>query len=100
LDAILEKEEGVFVAVSDYMKMVPDQIARWVPGGLYSLGTDGFGRSDTREATRRFFEIDAESIVVAALSRLAKEKKITTTKVTKAIKDLGIDPNKVDPIVA
>ncbi len=100
LDTILEKEEGVFVAVSDYMKMVPDQIARWVPGGLYSLGTDGFGRSDTREATRRFFEIDAESIVVAALSQLAKEKKITTATVNKSIKDLGIDPNKVDPVLA
>jgi len=100
LDTILEKEEGVFVAVSDYMKMVPDQIARWVPGGLYSLGTDGFGRSDTREATRRFFEIDAESIVVAALSRLAKEKKVTIATVNKSIKDLGLDPNKVDPVLA
>jgi pyruvate dehydrogenase E1 component len=100
LDTILEKEEGVFVAVSDYMKMVPDQIARWVPGGLYSLGTDGFGRSDTREATRRFFEIDAESIVVAALSRLAKEKKVTTATVNKSIKDLGLDPNKDDPVLA
>jgi len=100
LETILEKEEGVFIAVSDYMKMVPDQIARWVPGGLFSLGTDGFGRSDTREATRRFFEIDAESIVVATLSRLAKEKKVTAATVTKAIKEMGIDPNKVDPVIA
>jgi pyruvate dehydrogenase E1 component len=100
LETVLEKEEGVFVAASDYMKMVPDQIARWVPGGLFSLGTDGYGRSDTREATRRFFEIDAESIVVATLYQLSKNKKVTAATVTKAIKDLGIDPNKIDPILA
>jgi pyruvate dehydrogenase E1 component len=67
---------------------------------LYSLGTDGYGRSDTREATRRFFEIDAESIVIATLSRLVLDKKITKTMVSKAIKDLGVDPNKVDPVIA
>jgi len=100
LETILEKEQGVFLAVSDFMKMVPDQIARWVPGGLYTLGTDGYGRSDTREATRRFFEIDAESIVIATLSQLAKEKKVTTAIVTKAIKDLGVDPKKIDPVIA
>jgi pyruvate dehydrogenase E1 component len=99
LDTILEKETGVFIAASDYMKMVPDQIARWVPGGLFSLGTDGYGRSDTREATRRFFEIDAESIVVATLFQLSKSKKVTAATVTKAIKDLGIDPQKIDPIL-
>ena len=57
---MLEKEKGVFVAVSDNMKIVPDQIAPWVPGGLMTLGTDGFGRSDTRARLRRFFEVDAE----------------------------------------
>jgi pyruvate dehydrogenase E1 component len=100
LETLLEKEEGVFIAASDYMKMVPDQIARWVPGGLFSLGTDGYGRSDTREATRRFYEIDAESIVIATLFQLSKSKKVTAATVTKAIKDLNIDPNKVDPILA
>ncbi|TFH02644.1 MAG: pyruvate dehydrogenase (acetyl-transferring), homodimeric type [Calditrichales bacterium] len=96
---LLEKEEGVFIAASDYMKIVPDQISRWVPGGLFTLGSDGFGRSDTREATRRFFEIDAESIVIATLSRLALQKKISAQKVSKAIKDLGVDPEKLDPIL-
>jgi pyruvate dehydrogenase E1 component len=100
LEKTLAPEKGVFVAVSDYMKMVPDQIGRWVPGGLFSLGTDGFGRSDTRESTRRFFEIDAESIVVAVLSRLAVNKKIERKVVAKAIKDLGIDPEKVNPLIA
>jgi pyruvate dehydrogenase E1 component len=99
LESILEKEKGVFIAASDFMKMVPDQIARWVPGGLFSLGTDGFGRSDTREATRRFFEIDAESIVVATLFRLSRNKSVTPATVSKAIKDLGIDPEKMDPIL-
>ena len=59
---LLSKEKGPFIAVSDYMKLVPDQIAPWVPGGLRSLGTDGFGRSDSREALRRHFEIEAETI--------------------------------------
>lgn len=99
LATILEKEEGVFIASSDNLKMVPDQIARWVPGGLFTLGTDGYGRSDTREATRRFFEIDAESIVVATLYRLALQKKVTMARVSKAIKDLQIDPDKVDPLL-
>src|SRR5205814_1410536 len=69
----LEKEQGVFVAVSDFMKIVPEQIAPWVPGGLMALGTDGFGRSDTRERLRRFFEVDAESTVIATLYALAQK---------------------------
>jgi pyruvate dehydrogenase E1 component len=99
VETILEKEEGVFVAASDYMKIVPDQIARWVPGGLFSLGTDGFGRSDTRENARRFFEVDAESIVIATLHCLAERKQVTKNLAGKAIKDLGIDPKKVDPLL-
>jgi pyruvate dehydrogenase E1 component len=99
ITSLLEKEKGVFVAASDNMKMVPDQIARWVPD-LFSLGTDGFGRSDTRESTRRFFEIDAESIVVATMSQLAKKGELPVSKVQKAIKDLGIDPEKSDPLLS
>jgi pyruvate dehydrogenase E1 component len=97
---LLEKEEGVFVAVSDNMKLVPDQIARWVPGGLLSLGTDGFGRSDTRDALRRFFEIDAECIAIAALYQLSRQDLIKSVQVNKAIKELGVDPEKVDPLLA
>ena len=70
IESVLQDEEGVFVAVSDYMKMVPDQIAPWVPGGLASLGTDGFGRSDTRANLSRFFEVDAELTALAALYAL------------------------------
>ena len=98
--SLLENEEGVFVAVSDFMKLVPEQITRWVPGDYYILGTDGFGRSETRENTRRFFEIDAESIVIATLHRLEITGKVKATIVKKAIKNLGVDPDKVDPLLA
>ncbi len=67
LQTLLAKEDGPFVAASDYMRAVPDMIARWVPGGLFVLGTDGFGRSETRAALRRHFEVDSECITVAAL---------------------------------
>jgi pyruvate dehydrogenase E1 component len=94
---ILEKETGPFIAVSDYMKIVPDQIAKWVPGGLTTLGTDGFGRSDTRPRLRRFFEIDAECVVLATLSSLAQRGEIDRKIVAQAIKDLKIDPEKGSP---
>jgi pyruvate dehydrogenase E1 component len=97
IERVLAKERGVFVAVSDYMKIVPDQIAPWVPGGLYTLGTDGFGRSDTRAVLRRFFEVDAECTVVATLHALALKGKVRPQVVARAIKDLGIDPEKVFP---
>ncbi len=99
LQEVLEKEEGVFVAVSDNMKIVPDQIAPWVPGGLVTLGTDGFGRSDTRQNLRRFFEVDAESTVIATLGALAKKGKIDIKVVDQAIKDLKVDPEKIYPVL-
>ncbi len=98
ISQLLEKEEGPFVAVSDYMKIVPEQVNRWVPGGLYSLGTDGFGRSDTRESLRRFFEVDAECICVAVLNQLSQQGKVKPDVVKKAIDELGIDAEKVDPV--
>ena len=94
---VLEKETGVFVAVSDNLKIVPDQIAPWVPGGLTTLGTDGFGRSDTRARLRRFFEVDAESTVIATLHALADKGQIDRAVVEGAIKDLGVDPEKTYP---
>jgi pyruvate dehydrogenase E1 component len=98
IQAILEKEQGPFIAVSDNMKIVADQIAPWVPGGLTNLGTDGFGRSDTRANLRRFFEVDAPSTVVATLWALAKRGAIDKSVVAKAIKDQGINPEKHFPI--
>jgi pyruvate dehydrogenase E1 component len=97
LENLLEDEEGVFVAVSDYVKTVPDQIASWVPGGLVTLGTDGFGRSDTRERLRRFFEVDAESIAIAALYALYEKGAIKAQTVEQAIRELGVDPEKAFP---
>jgi pyruvate dehydrogenase E1 component len=97
VEQLLENERGVFVAVSDSMRIVPDQIAPWVPGGLSTLGTDGFGRSDTRPRLRRFFEVDAESTVIATLYALAGKGEIAHSLVGKAIQDLGVDPEKDFP---
>jgi pyruvate dehydrogenase E1 component len=94
---LLENESGPFIAVSDYMKIVPDQIAQWVPGGLTTLGTDGFGRSDTRARLRRFFEVDAECTVLATLHALAQRGEMKPAVVARAIKDLNIDPEKRFP---
>jgi pyruvate dehydrogenase E1 component len=97
LETTLQNEEGAFVAVSDYMKMVPDQIAPWIPGGLTTLGTDGFGRSDTRPRLRRFFEVDAELIVIATLFALYQKGSLAGETVEAAIKRLGVDPEKQFP---
>ena len=97
IETLLAEEQGVFVAVSDNMRIVPDQIAPWVPGGLMTLGTDGYGRSDTRARLRRFFEVDAESTVIATLYALAGKGQIEREVVAKAIRELGVDPEKVFP---
>jgi len=97
LEELLEKERGTFVAVSDFMKSVPDQIAPWVPRGLMALGTDGFGRSDTRENLRRFFEVDANLTVIATLYALAQKGELDKKVVERAIQDLEVDPEKAFP---
>ncbi|MCC7495935.1 MAG: pyruvate dehydrogenase (acetyl-transferring), homodimeric type [Bryobacterales bacterium] len=93
----LEKAAGPIVAATDYMKIVPDQIAPWLPGRLVSLGTDGFGRSDNRHHLRQFFEVNAESIAAAALAKLARDGKFDATRAQRAIVDLGLDPESPDP---
>jgi pyruvate dehydrogenase E1 component len=95
---MLTNEDGVFMAASDYVKTLPDSIAKWFPRQLISLGTEGFGRSESREALRDFFEVDAKHIVLAALNGLAKEGKIKATELDKAIKKLGINPDKKNPM--
>jgi pyruvate dehydrogenase E1 component len=97
VETLLAKEQGAFVAVSDNIRTVPDQIAPWVPGGLFTLGTDGFGRSDTRDRLRRFFGVDVESTVIGTLYALAEKKLIDRKVVAQAIKDLGVDPEMVQP---
>ena len=96
----LADSDGVLVAASDYLKALPDSIDRWMPRRLTSLGTDGFGRSEGRAALRDHFEVDARHIVVATLNALAREGKATAAVVQKAIKDLGINPEKLNPAIA
>ncbi|MFN7941810.1 MAG: pyruvate dehydrogenase (acetyl-transferring), homodimeric type [Thermoanaerobaculia bacterium] len=96
--AALGAARGPVVAVSDYMKLVPDQIGRFVPQGLAPLGTDGYGRSDSRAALRRFFEVDAAAIAVAALAELARRGDLDRAVAGRAIRELGVDPEVADPL--
>jgi pyruvate dehydrogenase E1 component len=93
----LAEAEGPIIAATDYMKVVADQVAPWLPGRMETLGTDGFGRSDNREYLRKHFEVNAESIAAAALSRLARCCKLDPEKAAAAIAELGIDPERADP---
>ncbi len=93
----LKDAPGPFIAASDYMKVLPESLAKWVPGQLVSLGTDGFGRSESRAALRDFFEVDAKHIVLATLGALAREKKISLETLKEAVRDLGIDAEKLNP---
>jgi pyruvate dehydrogenase E1 component len=88
------------VAVSDYMHLVAEQIAKWLPRRITTLGTDGFGRSESREALRRHFEVDAEHVVFATLSTLVRDGQLDRKVIPQAIKTLGIDPEKPDPVKA
>ena len=90
--------DGPFVAATDYMRTVPDQIRQWVPGRYHVLGTDGYGRSDSRAALRDFFEVDRRYVVVAALKALADEGKLDVATVKGAIERFGIDPDKPNPV--
>jgi pyruvate dehydrogenase E1 component len=96
----LKDAPGVFVAASDYCKVLPDSIDRWTPRRIRSLGTDGFGRSEDRATLREFFEVDARFIAVATLSELLKEGQLDAKVVAQAIKDLGIDPEKRNPAIS
>jgi pyruvate dehydrogenase E1 component len=91
---------GVFVAASDYLKVLPDAIDQWLPKKVHSLGTDGFGRSDSRAALRNFFEVDSRFIVLATLHALMTEKQIEPSVVEQAIKDLKINTEKPNPAIS
>jgi pyruvate dehydrogenase E1 component len=96
----LKEEPGVFVAASDYLKVLPDCLARWAPRRIRSLGTDGFGRSEDRQALRNFFEVDARYVTIAALSELVRKQQLDRKVVQQAIKDLQIDPEKPNPAIS
>jgi pyruvate dehydrogenase E1 component len=92
----LEGATGPIIAATDYMKIVPDQLSPWLQSRLVSLGTDGFGRSENREYLRRHFEVNAESVVAASLSKLAREGKFDPAHAEKVFAELGVDPEKAD----
>lgn len=93
----LARAKGPIVAATDYMKAVPDQVAPWLTTRLVSLGTDGFGRSDNREHLRRHFEVNAEAVVTATLSKLARDGKFDAKRAQKAFGELGVDTERGDP---
>jgi len=90
----------VFVFASDNMKILSDGISKWVPGPMVSLGTDGFGRSESRKALRDFFEVDDRHVTYATLGKLYKEGKIKADLLQRAAKELGINPDKLNPMIS
>ncbi|HET8666431.1 MAG TPA: pyruvate dehydrogenase (acetyl-transferring), homodimeric type, partial [Terriglobales bacterium] len=96
----LKDTAGPIVAASDYMKVLPESVAKWMPRTLTALGTDGFGRSEDRESLRDFFEVDAKFVVLATLNALAREKQIKPDVVQKAIANLGINSDKANPAIS
>jgi pyruvate dehydrogenase E1 component len=94
----LEGRDGPVVAATDYMKIFADQIREFVPGQYKVMGTDGFGRSDTREKLRQFFEVDRYYVTVASLKALAEEDRISPEIVVEAMDKYGIDPDKPNPV--
>jgi pyruvate dehydrogenase E1 component len=98
VSTVLGPDGGPIVAATDWMKSLPDMVARWLPPYYVSLGTDGFGRSDTREALRTLFEIDPPHIAAAAVTELGRCGALTPQKVARTVADLGVDPDKLDPL--
>ncbi len=96
----LGDEAGPVVMASDYVKALPNSLAAWIPSVPVCLGTDGFGRSDSRAALRDFFEVDSRYIALGALTALARQGKVERATVVKAIKDLGVDPEKASPLMS
>ena len=95
----LQEREGPVIAATDYMKIYSDQIRGFVPAPYRVLGTDGFGRSDSREKLRTFFEVNYKYVTVAALTELVKAGQIKAAVVSEAIKKLGLDPEKINPVL-
>jgi pyruvate dehydrogenase E1 component len=98
VSTVLGAQGGPIVVASDWMKALPDLVRPWIEAPFVTLGTDGYGRSDTRENLRAYFEVDAPSIAAAALSALARAGDITAAAAAKGIAELGVDPEKADPL--
>ena len=100
LETVMEGAEGPVIAASDYVRALAEQLTPWIDGDYFVLGTDGMGRSETREALRRHFEVDAESVTIATLSRLAHAGVLDNKDVQDAISELGYDSEKTNPYFA
>jgi pyruvate dehydrogenase E1 component len=100
LATVLDGLQGPVISSSDNVRLVADQVREWIPGSFTVLGTDGFGRSDSRKNLRRHFEIDAENIVLATLEALSLQGRFDKTQLSEVFDDLGLDPNKDDPVTA
>ncbi len=100
LNQCLTEKDSIYVAASDYCKALPLSVSKWIPGQFVALGTDGYGRSDGREALRDFFEVDARYIVLATVNTLAKENKVKPDLIKKVISDLKINSDKLNPLYA
>ena len=100
ISRLLKDIPGPFIAASDYMKVLPESLAQWIPGKLVSLGTDGFGRSEDRGSLRDFFEVDAKHIVIATLHALVRDQKIPGEVLAGAMRDLAINPEKANPAIS
>jgi len=100
IEMCLENTEGPVVAATDYMKLYAEQIRPWVPNPYQVLGTDGYGRSDTRDKLRHFFEVDRYHVAVTALYSLVEQELVSPKQVAEAIKKYNIDPDKINPVKA
>jgi pyruvate dehydrogenase E1 component len=100
LQSALQGRSGPYIAATDNVRLVPEQVRPWVPGRYVSLGTDGFGRSESREGLRRHFEVNAEHVAFATLSALAADGRFDQSRLSNAREEMGIDPEQVDPAVA
>ena len=98
IEKCFAERPGPYIAATDYMKIVADQVQRWVPGRFISLGTDGYGRSDGRKALREHFEVDKRYVAITALNALADDGVLDQKTVAEAIKKYGIDPDRPDPV--
>jgi pyruvate dehydrogenase E1 component len=97
LSTLFDGDDGVYIAASDYLKVLPAMVARWLSGPLHCLGTDGYGRSDGRRELRDFFEVDARYIALATLRQLADREEIPAKTLSEAIAEFKIDPEKPNP---
>ena len=100
IETVLDGHQGPFIAASDYVRALAEQVQPWIPGDYFVLGTDGMGRSETRPALRRHFEVDSASVTIAALYQLSLQGKLAASEVARAIKELDVNPEKINALYA